>query len=115
MTTTELVLWAIGLAPDLLNWLDKISDAIDIDYSSEDIRDAIAETSVQRDPRTIGTAVAFMVMGKIEDHFKEKYPNFDENKFGFEINGYASEVYYDSQIVSSEDDMDYIMEDEEAA
>lgn len=115
MKTTELVLWAIGLEPYVLNWLDEISDAIDIHYSNDDIRDAIAEMSDPSDPRSIGTAIVYMIMEKIKYHFQEKYPNFDEDKFGYELNGLASRVYYDSQIISSEDDMAYIMEDEEAA
>ena len=98
-----MVLWAIGLEPYVLNWLDKISDAIGIHYSIDDISDAIAEMSDTSDPRSIGTAVAYMVIDKIKDHFKEKYPNFDEDKFGFELNGLASRVYYDSQTISSED------------
>ena len=115
MKTTELVLWAIGLEPYVLNWLDEISDAIDIHYSIDDICDAIAEMSDTSYPRSIGTAVVCMVMDKIKYHFKEKYPNFDEDKFGYDLNGLSSRVYYDWQVIDSDDDMDYIMEDEEAA
>ncbi len=115
MSVKDLICKTIGLPADFLGWIEKISDNIDVDFSDKNLSDAIIQMSDPRNPETIGTAVAIGIVEIIENHFKEQYQKFDENKFGFELNGYASAIFYDSELVETEEDMACIMERQEAA
>lgn len=86
------------------SWLDGIVDEFDIDYDTEDICDAI-KTSDPEDPTSIGSSIALMVIGKLQEHFGKLFPTFDSDKFDWYINGRESHLYYDGDQICCDDDM----------
>ena len=109
MTTMELIALATNLT-SVTEKIDYFSEELDIDFDTSDIEEAIDECRRAKD---IGSSVWLMFMDKVQDKWREDYPNFDPDKFDWYLNGCDTHIYYDGTEIHSQKDIDSIFDTSE--
>ena len=99
--------WVLNIPGEVI---DKLDEEFDVDWSTEDAENAVMESS-NSDPKSIGMSIWLMFMRNMEDALSKRYPDFDRNKFDFDMSGGSDyyEVYYDGEKFSTVSDLEELL------